>query len=144
MLRYSYVFRGEVASKKNSRMLVHSNGRSFLLPSERYREWEKNAKSVISLYGRPAAPFKAARLSIRIYHGDTVRRDTNNATQGIQDVLVEMGVIEDDNWMVIGSPEVSHFIDVADPRMEVDVLETEPVDYGAAFKAARKALKKKK
>ena len=144
MLRYSYVFRGEVASKKNSRMLVHSNGRSFLLPSERYREWEKNAKSVISLCGRPAAPFKAARLSIRIYHGDAVRRDTNNATQGIQDVLVEMGVIEDDNWMVIGSPEVSHFIDVADPRMEVDVLETEPVDYGSAFKAARKALKKKK
>ena len=133
-----------MASKKNSRMLVHSNGRSFLLPSERYREWEKNAKSVISLYGHPAAPFKAARLSIRIYHGDAVRRDTNNATQGIQDVLVEMGVIEDDNWMVIGSPEVSHFIDVTDPRMEVDVLETEPVDYGAAFKAARKALKKKK
>ena len=133
-----------MASKKNSRMLVHSNGRSFLLPSERYREWEKNAKSVISLYGLPAAPFKAARLSIRIYHGDAVRRDTNNATQGIQDVLVEMGVIEDDNWMVIGSPEVSHFIDVADPRMEVDVLETDPVDYGAAFKAARKALKKKK
>ena len=125
-------------------MLVHSNGRSFLLPSERYREWEKNAKSVISLYGRPAAPFKSARLSIRIYHGDAVRRDTNNATQGIQDVLVEMGVIADDNWMVIGSPEVLHFIDVADPRMEVDVLETEPVDYGAAFKAARKALKKKK
>ena len=133
-----------MSSKKNSRMLVHSNGRSFLLPSERYREWEKNAKSVISLYGRPAAPFKSASLSIRIYHGDAVRRDTNNATQGIQDVLVEMGVIEDDNWMVIGSPEVSHFIDVADPRMEVDVLETEPVDYGAAFKAARKALKKKK
>jgi Holliday junction resolvase RusA-like endonuclease len=138
MLRYSYVFRGEVASKKNSRMLVHAKGRSFLLPSERYRE----AKSVISLYGRPATPFKAARLSIRIYHGDAVRRDTNNATQGIQDVLVEMGVIEDDNWMVIGTPEVSHFIDVADPRMEVDVLETEPVDYREAFKAARKALKR--
>ena len=142
MLRYSYVFRGEVASKKNSRMLVHAKGRSFLLPSERYREWEKNAKSVISLYGRPATPFKAARLSIRIYHGDAVRRDTNNATQGIQDVLVEMGVIEDDNWMVIGSPEVSHYIDVADPRMEVDVLETEPVDYREAFKAARKTLKR--
>lgn len=45
--------------------------------------------------------------------------------------------------MVIGSPDVSHFIDVADPRMEVDVLETEPVDYGAAFKAARKELKRK-
>ena len=53
-----------------------------------------------------------------------------------------MGVIEDDNWMVIGSPAVSHFIDVAAPRMEVDVLETEPVDYREAFKAARKTLKR--
>lgn len=70
------------------------------------------------------------------------KSDPDNATQGIQDVLVEMGVIEDDNWMVIGSPEVSHFIDVSDPRMEVDVMETEQVDYREAFKAARKTLKR--
>ena len=141
MLHYSYVFRGEVASKKNSKQLVHVKGRAVLLPSNRYQAWEKSARAAILLYGRPAAPFAAARLVIRIYHGDAVRRDTNNATQGIQDVLVEMGVIADDNWMVIGSPEVSHFIDVADPRMEVEVFETEPVDYAALFKQARKELK---
>ena len=141
MLRYSYTFRGEVASKKNSKQLVHVKGRAVLLPSKQYQAWEKSARAAILLYGRPAAPFSAARLVIRIYHGDAVRRDTNNATQGIQDVLVEMGVIADDNWMVIGSPEVSHFIDVADPRMEVEVFETEPVDYAALFKQARKELK---
>lgn len=141
MLHYSYVFRGEVASKKNHKQLVHAGGRAVLLPSKRYREWEKSAKAVISIYGRPAAPFKAARLVIRIYHGDAVRRDTNNATQGIQDVLVDMGVIADDNWMVIDSPEISHFIDVADPRMEVEVFEKEPIDYALLFKQARKELK---
>ena len=141
MLHYSYVFRGEVASKKNNKQIVHVKGREVLLPSKRYREWEKSAKAVILLYGRPAAPFDAARLIIRIYHGDAVRRDTNNATQGIQDVLVDMGVIADDNWMVIGSPEVSHFIDVADPRMEVEVFEQEPLDYAWLFKQARKELK---
>ena len=141
MLHYSYVFRGEVASKKNSKQLVHVKGRAVLLPSKQYQAWEKSAMATILIYGRPAAPFAAARLVIRIYHGDAVRRDTNNATQGIQDVLVEMGVIADDNWMVIGSPEVSHFIDVADPRMEVDVVENEPVDYASLFKKARKELK---
>ena len=142
MLRYSYTFRGEVASKKNSRQLVQVKGRgAVLLPSKRYREWASAAKRVILAYGRPQRPFAAARLTIAIYHGDAVRRDTNNATQGIQDVLVEMGVIADDNWMVIGSPEVSHFIDVADPRMEVEVFETEPVDYAALFKQARKEFK---
>lgn len=106
MLRYSYTFRGEVASKKNHRQLVQVKGRgAVLLPSKRYREWDKEAKRVILAYGRPQRPFAAARLTIAIYHGDAVRRDTNNATQGIQDVLVEMGVLEDDNWMVIGSPD---------------------------------------
>lgn len=134
---------GEVASKKNHRQLVQVKGRgAVLLPSKRYREWDKEAKRVILAYGRPQRPFASARLQIAIYHGDAVRRDTNNATQGIQDVLVEMGVIEDDNWMVIGSPEVLHFVDVADPRMEVTVTETEPVDYKAVFKAARKELNK--
>lgn len=144
MLRYSYTFRGEVASKKNNRQLVQVKWRgAVLLPSKRYREWDREAKRVILAYGRPQRPFASARLQIAIYHGDAIKRDTNNATQGIQDVLVEMGVIADDNWMVIGLPDVQHFIDVADPRMEVDVQETEPVDYKAAFMAARKELKKR-
>lgn len=141
MLKYYYVFRGEVASKKNGKQLVHVKGRSVLLPSKQYRAWEKSVRAVISIYGRPPEPFAAARIVIRIFHGDAVKRDTNNATQGIQDVLVDMGVIADDNWMVIGSPEVSHFIDVGDPRMEVDVYEQEPVDYAAIFKQARKDFK---
>ena len=140
---FSYVFRGEVASKKNSRRIVRVNGRSVLLPSKKYVAWEKYARQIILSSGRPGTPLPAATLTIRIYHGDMVRRDTNNSTQGIQDVLVEMGVIADDNWMVIGSPRVDHFIDVSDPRMEVDVTGTEPVDYRTLFKQARKLTRKK-
>ena len=113
------------------------------IPSKKYVEWEKYARQVIMSSGRPVTPFQAATITIRIYHGDMVRRDTNNSTQGIQDVLVEMGVIADDNWMVIGSPRVDHFIDVSDPRMEVDVTGTEPVDYRTLFKEARKLTRKK-
>lgn len=141
-LKYRYTFQGEVASKKNHKRLVHARGHAVLLPSKRYMEWEAAAKRVIGLYGRPAAPFAAARITIDIFHGDMVHRDTNNATQGIQDVLVETGVIADDNWMVIGAPEVRHHIDVQNPRMEVLVEETETTDYAALFKAARKEKKK--
>ena len=139
---FSYIFRGEVASKKNSRRIVTVRGRPVPIPSKKYVAWEKYARQVILSSGRPGTPFPAAILTIRIYHGDMVRRDTNNSTQGIQDVLVEMGVLEDDNWMVIGSPRVDHFIDVSDPRMEVDVTGTEPVDYRTLFKQARKLTMK--
>ena len=138
-MKYTYVFRGEVASKKNSRIVNRKTGRCF--PSKRYLEWQKVARAVIMAAGRPQEPLKSARLSMVIYHGDMLRRDTNNATQGIQDVLVEMGVLEDDNWMVIGSPDVFHAIDVEDPRLEVLVEPTDPTDYKAIFKAARKAKK---
>ena len=143
MGNFSYIFRGEAASKKNSRRIVTVRGRPVPIPSKKYVAWEKYARQVILSTGRPETPFPAATLTIRIYHGDMVRRDTNNSTQGIQDVLVDMGVIEDDNWMVIGSPRVEHFIDVYDPRMEVDVTGTEPVDYRTMFKQARKLTRKK-
>ena len=93
--------------------------------------------------GRPPEPLKDARLSMVVYHGDLIKRDSNNATQGVQDVLVDMGVIQDDNWMVIGTPEVSHMVDVEDPRLEVTVEESDPTDWKSVFKAARKAAKRK-
>lgn len=139
---FSYIFRGEAASKKNSRRIVTVRGRPLPIPSKKYVAWEKYARQVILSSGRPGTPLPAATLTIRIYHGDMVRRDTNNSTQGVQDVLVDMGVIADDNWMVIGSPRVDHFIDVSDPRMEVDVAGTEPVDYRMLFKQARKLTRK--
>lgn len=142
MAVYRYVFRGEVASKKNSKVLARVKGRPFLLPSKKYQAWEKAARLVIMASGRPPVPLKAASLSMVIYHGDLIKRDSNNATQGVQDVLVDMGVIQDDNWMVIGTPEVSHLVDVEDPRLEVTVEESEPVDWKAVFKAARKAARK--
>ena len=139
---YRYVFRGEVASKKNSKVLARVKGRPMLLPSRKFQEWEKRARLAIMAEGRPPVPLKAARLSMVIYHGDLIKRDSNNATQGVQDVLVDMGVIQDDNWMVIGSPDVIHAIDVEDPRLEVLVEPTDPTDYKAIFKAARKAARK--
>ena len=139
---YRYVFRGEVASKKNSKVLARVKGRPMLLPSRKFQEWEKRARLAIMAEGRPPVPLKAARLSMVIYHGDLIKRDSNNATQGVQDVLVDMGVIQDDNWMVIGTPEVEHLVDVDDPRLEVTVEESEPTDWKAVFKAARKAVRK--
>lgn len=142
-MTFHYVFRGEVASKKNSKVLARVKGRPMLLPSRKYQEWEKRARLAIMAEGRPPKPLKAARLSMVIYHGDLIKRDSNNATQGVQDVLVDMGVIQDDNWMVIGTPEVVHMVDVQDPRLEVTVEESEPKDWKAIFKAARKSAKKK-
>ena len=141
MAVYRYVFRGEVASKKNSKVLARVKGRPMLLPSRKYQEWEKRARLAIMAEGRPTEPLKAARLFMVIYHGDLIKRDSNNATQGVQDVLVDMGVLEDDNWMVIGTPDVTHMVDVTDPRLEVTVEPVEPVDWKAVFKAARKARK---
>lgn len=142
MAVYRYVFRGEVASKKNSKVLARVKGRPMLLPSRKYQEWEKRARLAIMAEGRPTVPLKAARLFMVIFHGDMLKRDSNNATQGVQDVLVDMGVIQDDNWMVIGTPEVVHMVDVEDPRLEVTVEELDPTDWKSIFKAARKAKKR--
>lgn len=141
-MTYHYCFTGEAASKKNSKRIVYARGRAILLPSEKYKKWEKVARTEILTKGIPTAPLQAARLTIDIYHGDCIHRDTNNATQGVQDVLVDMGVIADDNWMVIGSPDVRHFIDIENPRMEVTVEEQEPYNWKEYFKEARNVAKR--
>lgn len=140
--KYTYTFIGEAASKKNGRRIAHVHGRPYILPSDNYERWEREARKTILCTGRPSKPMQAASMVVDIYHGDMVKRDTNNATQGVQDVLVAMGVIADDNWMVIGTPSVIHHIDVANPRVVVTLSEIEPIDYKSLFAAERKAVKK--
>ena len=62
---FRYVFRGEAASKKNSKVLARVKGRPILLPSKKYQAWEKAARLAIMAEGRPPVPFRAARKAAK-------------------------------------------------------------------------------
>ena len=79
---------GETPAKKNNRINTKS-GRSF--PSKRYQEWHDVARLQILSQMRNqnvSSPVNIpSKVSITFVHGDLVKRDSDNATSSILDLL---------------------------------------------------------
>lgn len=85
---------GSTPSKKNSRINTKS-GRSF--PSSKYTSWHKLASA--QLVG--IKPFITNNLIITFIAGDNRKFDLTNKAESIMDLLVDCGLIEDDNYSII-------------------------------------------
>ncbi len=112
------VILGQVPSKKNSRINTRS-GRSF--PSKRYSEWHKSAseqlKAIISI--TPRGDFDKVTINYMFYVQDLRRRDISNMIESINDLFVDEGIVEDDDWkhVRIGSGDAE--LDRENPRAEI-------------------------
>lgn len=96
-----FVFDGETPSKKNSRIVL-PNGKN--IPGKKYREWHEGAliqartqfaKAGGTVFSVPV------EVSLTFVHGDLRRRDCDNGTSSILDLLVDSGVLLDDNWQIV-------------------------------------------
>lgn len=94
---YTYEIRGAVPSKKNSRRLFRRGKRVFNLPSKYYEKWHKDALEQLALQKRPPSPIKRCAIDILLEYDNIRRRDIDNATNSIFDLLVDAGIIIDDN-----------------------------------------------
>jgi Holliday junction resolvase RusA-like endonuclease len=110
----------ETPSKKNSRVVDRRTGRTF--PNKRYTEWHKAA----SLYVRQqnAHPLDEGpfALYLEFTHGDRVRRDSDNGVSSILDLLVDCGILPDDNWMVVQKINVSNLYDKGNPGVNISII----------------------
>jgi len=90
----------ETPSKKNSRVVNRRTGRSF--PSPVYRKWHDEAALYLRTHYelRPLGdgPFS---LRLEFAHGTLRRCDADNKVSSILDLLVDICVLPDDNWMVV-------------------------------------------
>ena len=99
-MEYHYEIPLETPSKKNSRVTSRRTGRSF--PSKLYTEWHKQASAILASQARPEAP-----ISERVYiygsfvRKDRRRRDNNNSGASIMDLLVDVGILADDNDEIV-------------------------------------------
>lgn len=124
MNKRSITLHGRIPSKKNSRKAIYTGGRTIMIPSDRYKAWHGIA--ITELYG--VKPFEQypVRVEIRFYMPDAIRKDLTNAAESIMDLLVDGGIISDDNWNIV--PEItlrSMGIDRKDPRAEVTIEKVE-------------------
>ena len=110
----------ETPSKKNSRVVDRRTGRTF--PNKRYTEWHKAAALYVrQQHAHPLddGPFA---LYLEFTHGDRVRRDSDNGVSSILDLLVDCGVLPDDNWMVVSKINVSNLYDKGNPGVNISIV----------------------
>ena len=104
---------GLTPSKKNSRINLR-NGMSF--PSSKYTAWHKDAS--LQLIG--IKPIKSKSIEAIFYAGDNRKFDLSNKFESIADLLVDNGLLEDDNWEYLNDIHLKFGgVDKGNPRCEI-------------------------
>lgn len=119
--KVSFTVKGRIPSKKNNQQIVKmgKNGRSIIVPSKKFKEWQNWAFIQLMQQKVPKAKFKCSLIELRIYFPDNRKADLTNKTESIQDMMTEYGVIEDDNWKCTGPVMLFPYYDKENPRCEI-------------------------
>lgn len=104
LIRYQFAF-------PPSTNHLFANAGKGRIKSEGYRRWIKGAQGAILEQGRKRQPGPVS-LSLALVRPDNRKRDLSNAIKSVEDLLVGMGVIEDDSlvqrlsvqWVPSGAP----------------------------------------
>lgn len=101
-------------------------GGVIFLTSTRHRKWiVEAAKQIEGIQPIPGVQF----ATLTFYPSTRRRSDLTNKAESIMDLLVDAGILEDDNWFVV--PKVTLLfggIDKDNPRVEIELRESEPQD----------------
>lgn len=127
----SLILTGHIPSKKNSKQIFFNKGtgRPFITSSEVSKQWHKDASfEVMSWRNRLTAgernnlPFRSAKVKIVIYSKTSLANDLTNKAESIMDLLVDTGILKDDNWSVVSSILLEYGgADRSNPRAEVTI-----------------------
>ena len=116
---YKYVLRGETPAKKNNRITL-KNGKT--IPSQKYREWHENALIQLLTQTKPQEPIQCpVKISFNFTHGDKRRRDSDNGTSSILDLLQDVQILHDDNWEIVREIEIKNGYCKNAPSVEVTI-----------------------
>ena len=108
---------GRVPSKKNSKVMICRGVRPMLIPSKKHKEWHDDAMKQLSFV---KLVDKTDDVEFIYYAPDKRKGDLSNKWESVADVLVDAGIIEDDNWFILPRVDmVFGGVDRENPRAEV-------------------------
>ena len=109
-------------SKKNSQQILinKATGRPFIMPSKQYKEYEKDAMHFMP----KGIETITDPVSVKcLFYMPTKRKvDLTNLLEAIDDILVKVGVLQDDHSGIVVSHDGSRVLyDKERPRTEVEI-----------------------
>lgn len=130
MIRFQII--GETPSKKNSKIWTKGHK---LIPSKAYQVWHMDAGiQIASQIARMAASDRPVAegtnvegidypvsVTLTFYHGDQVRRDSDNQAASIMDLLQDEKVLADDRWQIVRILNIYNHFDKGNARCLVEI-----------------------
>ena len=144
MIKLNFTILGNPITKKNSQRIIKvklKNGRCFhkIMPSKAFEKYEKECKPYMSKVKEPII----VPVNLKcIYYMKTKRAvDLLNLLEGTADILVDYGVLADDNRDIVYSTDGSKVLyDKNNPSVEVEIVE----QAGCEVERWKKQLKRLK
>jgi len=100
---------GLIPSKKNSKQMYKNRrtGKFFPASSDKYKQWQQTASYQINLQksSHKLIKFpiqKCKFIRVTLFFGTLGRADNTNKVESVHDLLVDTGIIADDDWQSTG------------------------------------------
>lgn len=122
---YKLTVYGETPSKKNSK--VYTRGGRFI-PSAAHREWHQGALIDLAVQkkrmgaDRPEQIDRPVSVRMTFYHGNNVRRDSDNQASSIMDLLQDARILKDDCWQIVREITIINRFDKGHARCEIVIM----------------------
>lgn len=111
-------------TKKNSQRIVIVKGRPLIMPSKKYKDYEKACALFMPKLKEPIN--RAVTVKCLYYMPTHKRCDLVNLEEATLDILVKYGVLQDDNFLVVWSMDGSRVLYSKEaPRTEIEITAIE-------------------
>lgn len=112
---------GRPATKKNSQRIVRAKGRTYILPSKAFCDYQQHCEDVLGNLTKELTPINyGVSVEMTVFMDTKKIGDHCGYMQSLGDILQHLGIISDDKWITWITPEDSWiFIDKENPRVEL-------------------------
>lgn len=124
-MQYDLYLEGETPAKKNSRVNLPTG---VSIPSGAFRKWHESAMIQILMQKNRFKDFKKASkenpcaINFTFTHADMRRRDSDNGTSSVLDLLTDCGILEDDSWLIVRSISVFNSYQKNNAGCHIEIL----------------------
>ena len=108
MKRIQFFINGPIPPKKNNKRIVYNKRlkRNIIVSSERHQDWHEIAMYELLEQLIPRDGIKSCNITYQFYTPTKHRKDSSNLIESINDLLVDYGLLDDDNWFVIHEQKI--------------------------------------
>lgn len=115
--------KGSVPSKKNNKQIRYRHGSPMITSSDNFQEWHEEMMWCTALRRCQKIKGPVQDVQMEFFVSSKRKADLTNKAESIMDLLVDAGILEDDNFFIV--PAVTLLfggVDPKNPRVHIQII----------------------